>query len=311
MIEKGDVLAADIGGTNLRLARVQAGGHIVREVRVQTNFSQLTELSSEAAAQAIVDTISQAAQPLLDADIVGLGIGFPGFFMGDSGILASSPNIPQLDNFNLAELLSNQLHIPVSAQNDALCAAIGEHTFGAGKGHKNLLHITLGTGIGGGFILNHQPYAGEHGMAIEFGHLCVAHGQDARLCGCGNHGCVEAYASASAISARYAEISGEQLETKIIFERGIQGNHEANVIIKSAASYLGQAIAEAIKLLDIQTVCISGGLIGAWNILHPNIMVSLNNNLIPPQQNKVRILPSILKDNAGLLGAANLFNKPK
>lgn len=311
MIDKADVLAADIGGTNLRLARVQADGHIVQEVRLKTNFSQLSGLSSEAAAQAIVDTISQAAQPLLDDNIKGLGIGFPGFFMGDSGVLVSSPNIPQLHDFNLVELLSKQLHIPVSAQNDALCAAIGEQAFGAGKGHQNLLHITLGTGIGGGLILNYQPYTGEHGMAMEFGHLRVAYGQDARLCGCGNRGCVEAYASASAISMRYAEVSGEELDTQVIFQRAIQGNHEAKVIIESAACYLGQAIAEAIKLLDIRTVSISGGLIGAWDILHPNIMVSLHNNLIPPLQGKVNVVASTLKDNAGILGAAALIRNDR
>ncbi|WP_038246898.1 ROK family protein [Ghiorsea bivora] len=307
MTNAGDVLAADIGGTNLRLARVQAGGHIVQEVRVQTQFSQLSGLSSEAAAQAIVNTISQAAKPLLDVNIIGLGIGFPGFFMGDSGILASSPNIPQLHNFKLAESLSQQLSMPVFAQNDALCAAIGEQSFGAGKGMNNLLHITLGTGIGGGLILNNQPYTGESGMAMEFGHLRVEHDDDARLCGCGHHGCVEAYASATAISTRYAEISGEKLETKVVFERAMQGNKEAKAIIESAGTYLGRAIAEAIKLLDIHTVTISGGLIGAWDMLHPSMMNALNAQLIPPQQNKVRILPSALKDNAGLLGASSLI----
>jgi len=309
MTNMADVLAADIGGTNLRLARVQADGHIVKDVSIQTNFSQLSHLSDTEAAQTIVHTITHVAKPLLDNNIMGLGIGFPGFFMGNSGILASSPNIPQLHNFKLAELLSKQLNIPVSAQNDALCAAIGEQYFGAGKGYKNLLHITLGTGIGGGLILNNTPYTGESGMAMEFGHLRVEHGQDARLCGCGSHGCVEAYVSATAISARYAETSGEQLETKAIFERAVQGNKEAKVIIESAGSYLGQAIAEAIKLLDIHTVSISGGLIGAWDMLHPNMMNALNVQLIPPQQNRVRVLPSTLKDNAGLLGAASLFKK--
>jgi len=309
MTNTGDVIAADVGGTNLRLARVQADGHIVQEVRAQTYFSQLSGLSSEAAAQAIVNTISQAAKPLLDANIVGLGIGFPGFFMGDSGTLVSSPNIPQLHSFKLVELLSKQLNIPVSAQNDALCAAIGEQNFGAGKDANNLLHITLGTGIGGGLILNNQPYTGESGMAMEFGHLQVVHDDSARLCGCGNLGCVEAYASATAISTRYAEISGEKLETKIIFERATHGDKDAKAIIESAATYLGQVIAEAIKLLDIHTITISGGLIGAWDMLYPSMMNALNAQLIPPQQNKVRIFPSILKDNAGLLGAASLLNK--
>jgi len=307
MTNSGDVIAADIGGTNMRLARVQADGHIGQEIRVQTNFSQLSGFSSEAAAQAIVKTISQAAQSLLDDNIKGLGIGFPGFFIGNSGVLASSPNIPQLQNFKLAESLSKQLNMPVSAQNDALCAAIGEQQFGAGKGHNNLLHITLGTGIGGGLMLNNRPYTGENGMAMEFGHLRVVYHDDARLCGCGNRGCVEAYASATAISARYNEISGESLETKVIFECAIQGNKEAKAIIESVGTYLGQAIAEAIKLLDIHTVTISGGMIGAWDILHPNIMVSLDNNLIPPLKGSIQVLPSTLGDNAGLLGAAKLL----
>ncbi|MDQ6976543.1 MAG: ROK family protein [Ghiorsea sp.] len=307
MTNTGDVLAADIGGTNLRLARVQADGHIVQEVRVQTHFSQLSGLSGEEAAQVIADTISQATKPLLDNNIAGLGIGFPGFFIGNSGILASSPNIPQLENFNLAEQLSKQLNLPVSAQNDALCAAVGEQTFGAGKGTNNLLHITLGTGIGGGLILNNQPYTGESGMAMEFGHLRVVHGDDARFCGCGNRGCVEAYASATAISARYTEISGETLETKVIFDRATHGDNDAKTIIKSAGTYLGQAIAEAIKLLDIHTVTISGGMIGAWDIWHPNIKTALDNNLIPPLKGRIQVLPSALGDNAGLLGAAKIL----
>jgi len=306
MTNTGDVIAADIGGTNLRLARVQANGHIVQEVRVQTNFNQLSGLSGEEAAHAIVNTISQVAKPLLDTGIGGLGIGFPGFFIGNSGTLASSPNIPQLHNFKLAESLSKQLNIPVSAQNDALCAAIGEQTFGAGKDMSNLMHITLGTGIGGGLILNNQPYTGESGMAMEFGHLRVVHGEDARVCGCGNKGCVEAYASATAISARYFETTGEQLETKLIFEHASNGDKKAKEILQNAGRHLGAAIAEAIKLLDIHTVSISGGLIGAWSLLHPVIMSSLNENLIPPLKGTIEVLPSVLNDNAGILGAAAL-----
>ena len=308
MTKAGDVIAADIGGTNMRLARVQADGHIVQEVRVQTNFNQLSQLSSEETAQSIVDSIAHAAQPLLNANIKGLGIGFPGFFMGDSGIVASSPNIPQLHHFKLAESLSKKISLPVSAQNDALCAAMGEHTFGAGRGVDNLLHITLGTGIGGGLVLNNTPYTGELGMAMEFGHLRVVHHDDARLCGCGNHGCIEAYASATAINARYAEVSGESLETKDIFERAIRGDHDAKAIIESAGDYLGQAIAESIKLLDIHTVTISGGMIGAWEMLHPNMMISLDKNIIPPLKGSIQVLPSTLGDNAGLLGATTLLH---
>lgn len=301
-----DVLAADIGGTNLRIARVQDDGAIVDETRLQTDFSNLKGLSHQEAETYILNTLAKAAQPLLDNQVAGLGLGFPGFFIGHSGVLASSPNIPQLCNFELATRLSNILDLPVAAQNDALCAAIGEAQFGAGKGKKNLLHLTLGTGIGGGLILNNTAYTGEGGMAMEFGHLRVTHGHDARVCGCGGKGCVEAYASATAICARYAETTGQYRDTKTIFERAQNGEPQAFDILNSAGNYLGSAMAEAIKLLDIHTVTISGGLIGAWSLLHPAIMVSLDNNVIPPLKGKVQVLASTLDDNAGILGAATL-----
>ena len=306
MTKTSDVIAADIGGTNIRLARI-CNGLILEEVRHQADFSILRNMSKLEAENHILHTIEQAMQQLHHDNVQGLGIGFPGFFIGNSGVLAASPNIPQLKNFALAKKLSEILHIPVTAQNDALCAAIGEQTFGAGQGHKNLLHITLGTGIGGGLILNNTPYTGESGMAMEFGHVQVAYENQARLCGCGNHGCVEAYASATAITARYKELAGLETSSKVIYQRAIDGDTQAVDILESAGVYLGIAIAQAIKLLDIRTVTISGGLVGAWNILHPNIMVPLNANLIPPLKGKISVIPSNLQDNAVILGASKLL----
>jgi len=302
-----DILAADIGGTNLRLARINDVGEIIEEVRVQAEFSNLGHLSNLDAESSILQTITDAATELLDQNIAGLGIGFPGFFVGNSGVLASSPNIPQLHNFKLAEGLSTRLNIPVSAQNDALCAALGEAHFGAGKGCRNLLHITLGTGVGGGLILQGLPYTGETGMAMEFGHLRVVHDDTARRCGCGGKGCVEAYASATAVALRYAEATGNYTSAKSIFERANKDENDAKKTLEQAGYYLGTGIAEAVKLLDIHTVTISGGLIGAWDILHPSIMASLDNYLIPPLKGTIQVLPSTLKDNAGLLGAAALI----
>jgi len=306
-ISPPDFLAADIGGTNMRLARISHDGVILKEVRRQVEFSNLGHLSNQGAESTILQTIADAASELLDENIAGLGIGFPGFFMGDSGVLVSSPNIPQLHNFEIAEGLSSRLNIPVSAQNDALCAALGEARFGAGQGNSNLLHITLGTGVGGGLLLHGQPYTGETGMAMEFGHLRVVHDDTAKHCGCGGKGCVEAYASATAVALRYAEATGNYTSAKSIFERANDGDVQAKNILENAGHYLGAAIAEAIKLLDIHTVTISGGLIGAWSMLHPAIMSSLNENLIPPMKGTIQVLPSTLKDNAGLLGAAALI----
>jgi len=298
------VLAADIGGTNIRIALVDEGGRVVAESHAQIALDE-RNISEEQ----LISRLGQTFAGLLKAypDVKGIGAGFPGFFLADSGLLIASPNLPALKNVPLAKHLSKKLQLPVKVQNDALCAAIGEATFGTGKGKANLLHITLGTGIGGGLILNHTPYHGESGMAMEFGHLRVEHGSHARLCGCGGSGCIEAYASATAISARYAEATAESLDCKTIFERAMNKDIHAGNIIESAGSYLGRAIAEAVKLLDIHTVTISGGVIGAWPVLYPSLMATLEDNLIPPLQGRVQVLASTLDDRAGLLGAATLI----
>jgi len=299
----GLTLAADIGGTNIRAAMIDDAGFVHEEKCVSAHLSDknITE-------QDVMQTLTDFFNIFLknEPKITAVGIGFPGFFIGNSGVLASSPNLPNLKNFKLAKMLSDSINLPVTAQNDALCAATGELHFGAAKGQKNLLHITLGTGVGGGLILNHTPYTGEGGMAMEFGHLRVCHDDSAHLCGCGGHGCIEAYASASAVASHYFKLSGIQLNSKEVYEKAMQGEYHAMNVLEDAGHKLGMAIAEAVTLLDIHTVTISGGLIGAWSFLHPAIMSSLNSQLIPPMQNKIQVLPSTLNDQAGLLGAAAL-----
>ncbi len=300
------ILAADIGGTNIRAALVQQDGSIASEMlaRIDLGDRNLSEDDLiERLAAFFSDIISK------HHGITAVGAGFPGFFLGHSGHLVSSPNLPNLQHVELATRLSEILNIPVHMQNDALCAAIGEQRFGAGRGISSLLHITLGTGVGGGLILNHFPYTGESGMAMEFGHLCVTRDESARICGCGGRGCVEAYASATAIASRYNEITSIQTSTEDIYHRACRGDNDAKAILESAGSYLGMAIAEAVKLLDIHHVSISGGLTGAWPLLHPMVIESLNSNLIPPLKEKVMILKSTLDDQAGLLGAAALINQ--
>ncbi|PIP03082.1 MAG: transcriptional regulator, partial [Zetaproteobacteria bacterium CG23_combo_of_CG06-09_8_20_14_all_54_7] len=164
-----NVLAADIGGTNIRAAIIDAAGSILHEQRVEAHLSD-----PDLSAADIVSTIETVLRPMLHHDTKAVGLGFPGFFRGDSGILAASPNLPNIRELALADTLHRAMGIPVAAQNDALCAAIGEHRFGIGRGVENLLHITLGTGVGGGLILNEHAWTGEHGMAMEFGHLRVA-----------------------------------------------------------------------------------------------------------------------------------------
>jgi glucokinase len=303
MSNSGYVLAVDVGGTNIRAAVIDSDGNILKEQRVQAVLS-----AADVSEGDVVNALEGALSGLVgdEEDITAIGIGFPGFFRGNSGILASSPNIPALRDFALAEAMGRRMKLPVSVQNDGLCAAIGEHQFGVGAERSNLLHITLGTGIGCGLILNNQPYAGENGMALEFGHLCVHTGDKSRLCGCGNYGCVEAYASATAISSRYAKQSGQNKDAASIYELARRADKTAIDVFEEAGTYLGLAIAEAVKLLDIHLVSISGGLTGAWPLLHAPLISALEANLISPQRGKVIVRRSSLDDNAGLLGAAKL-----
>lgn len=299
------ILAADIGGTNIRAAIINGEGEIAQQMRSQAAFGDRNTSQEDLVAR-LSDFFSDIIQ---NNSISAVGIGFPGFFLGDSGVLVSSPNLPKLHMVELASELSSALAIPVHIQNDALCAAIGEHRFGAGKGSANLLHVTLGTGVGGGLILDQRPYTGENGMAMEFGHLTVAHDNNARSCGCGGLGCVEAYASATAISARYAEKTAKQTDAKNIYQFARKGDKQAISLIESTGHYLGIALAQAIKLLDIHTVTISGGLTGSWPLLHPAIILAMNANLIPPLKGKINVLKSTLDDNAGLLGAAAIASR--
>ena len=299
-----NVLAADIGGTNIRLAIVDPLGQIILESRLQAELSQLSASTQAVAETHVIHVLCENIKPFAqEYGIDRLGIGFPGFFRNQTGLLASSPNLPLLQDFALGERLADALNISVSVENDALCAAIGEHKYGAGQGRNNLLHITLGTGVGSGLILNGKPYSGEHGMAMEFGHLCIEH-RNGRLCSCGNYGCVEAYASATAIVKRFSEKCGGQHDAREVFDLARQCNQCAETIMHEAGQYLGMAVAEAVKLLDVTTITISGGLSGAWELLYPALKQELDTNLIPPLKGKVEVLRSRLDDQAGLLGAA-------
>lgn len=299
----GRVLAADVGGTHIRTAIVDAGGDLHAGKKTEAGLSR-TGISGHAVAGTLVEALRRGMGN--DNGIRAVGIGFPGFFRGDSGIVAASPNIPSLHDFPLAETIERELKLPTRVQNDGLCAAIGEHRFGAGRGRANLLHITLGTGIGGGLILNGIPYTGENGMALEIGHLRVDSADHARSCGCGSRGCVEAYASATAIARRYSEQTGKGGDARAIHALARHGDSTATTVLEEAGYYLGMAIAEAIKLLDIGMVSISGGVTGAWDLLYPPLMTALDDGLIPPRKGRIVVMRSTLADNAGLLGAASL-----
>lgn len=304
------ILAADIGGTNIRMAVVEDAS-IVAEYRQQLRFSRHRSDSDEQAQAYMIRVLVDAMLPFLETHAVkAVGIGFPGFFDRSGEVLLASPNLPQLKQVRLSDQLSQALGLPVVTQNDALCAAVGEWSCGAGQGCDDLLHVTLGTGVGGGVILQGVPFSGGHGMAMELGHLRTEDSPSARLCGCGGLGCVEMYASAQGLVQSFVHDGGDaDAAAKQVFELAQQGDQVAVRAFELAGLHLGKALAHAVALLDVRAISFSGGLMGGWSLLQPCIQSSLDEHCIPILQGEVRLMSSILDDHAGLLGAAYLAEK--
>jgi glucokinase len=181
-----------------------------------------------------------------------IGIGFPGFVDPISGNIAQSPNLPGLSDVDLAKALTQLLARPVIVENDALAAAYGEFRLGEYSG-GNLIYLGLGTGVGGGLIVGGKPFTGRHGYAMEVGHIIVAPAgnADSRLCGCGNHGCMERYASASGVSLSYELATGSALSSSKIAALAQANNKEAAHAYHLAGTALAQALAHIAKVVDI------------------------------------------------------------
>lgn len=298
-------LGVDIGGTNLRVGVVR-GLEVVHELRFPADFSSICKQHAPATAWQEILRITLSALQQVVAEyprVAGVGIGFPGFISPESGRVVQSPNLPGLRDVDLAGELSDLLGLPVKVENDALVAAFGEYML-LGEKPSSMVYLGLGTGVGGGLIHGGQPYPGDHGMAMEVGHIIVSpHG---RKCGCGNLGCLEQYAAATGVIASYAEATGEQLLAHDIAARAKAGDSHAQAAYDLAGSTLGIAIAHLAKTLDPALVLIGGGMSQAWPLMQKALKDQLHQDLIPVLRDKTQIVVSGSGDQAGIIGAAYL-----
>jgi len=299
-------IGVDVGGTNLRIGVVD-GLNIIHEQRVHADFSSICRANSpDNAWKKILLTMSEALNQLLAqySEVQSIGIGFPGFIDPQTGMLASSPNLPGLLNVDLAKDLSSIIHRPVRLENDALVAAYGEYSLNKLPSSQGLIYIGLGTGVGGGLVQAGKAVSGEHGFAMEVGHMIVQ--PRGRLCGCGNYGCLEQYASATGISKSYQEVTQQELLADEIAERARQGDVLAQEAYDIAAKSLAQALAHIAKVIDVERVVIGGGVSQAWELMKPAFYAQLNTDLMPVLRGKLRITISETQDQAGIVGAALL-----
>lgn len=303
------LIGIDVGGTNLRLGIVQYLDKkplLIEETRFQADFSDYCKSHpADIAWQKIITTIASAIRSVCEQypDILAIGIGFPGFIDPVTQTISQSPNLPGLRNVDLSTDLQQLIRLPVITENDALAAAYGEY-MSLGNDLQNMVYLGLGTGVGGGLILNGQPFQGQHGVAMEVGHIITQ--PQGRLCGCGNRGCMEQYASASGVASSYFESTGQHLEAVHIANLAAQGDANAIAAYEIAGVALAQALAQILKVIDVTDILIGGGMSAAWPLMQGTFNQQLDHDLIPALRGKVNIHLASLEDQAGIIGAALL-----
>lgn len=303
------VLAGDLGGTNLRVAAIDEAGSLL--ARVSDKTPRHTDDSR------IFDSLLRLARECIartGREPAGFGFALPAIMAGPEGKIYSSPNLPELKGSEIGTKLTAELGFQVVLENDANAAAIGENWIGSSRGAADSICLTLGTGVGGGIILNGRPHRGPDGTAGEIGHICVE--PLGPPCGCGSNGCLEQFASATAVVRMAGELrddfpdsnlrSGPGITSLDIFEAGMQGDELCREVFRRAGTYLGIAIAGILNVLNPAVVVLGGGMAGAWNLFISSLHEEIRKRAFHEPAERARIVRAKLGSDAGLFGAARL-----
>ena len=311
-------VGVDIGGTNVKIALVDFDGKIIYSNTVPTRAEMGYEAGVNNIKQAIKELTSETGADAKTIEAIGFGL--PGQIDYKEGIVKNLPNIPGWVNIPLAKIIEDEFSIPTRLDNDVRCAALGELNFGAGKGCENLICITVGTGIGSGIVLNGKLVRGASNAAGEIGHIKMDM-TGGPLCGCGDYGCFEAYASGPAIvtmakeyvsggkSAKYKEMATDGIITPyIVAQAALQGDAVSIQIFKQMGKIIGTGLSSVINLLNPEKIIIGGGVADAGEILLDPIRKAIIDRAMPIQANAVQIVPAQLANTAGVIGASLLIN---
>jgi glucokinase len=298
-------IGIDLGGTNLRCALVSREGKIIRKIKEPTSKD-------------LLNPVLRLIENLFSDEVLGVGLGVAGLIDRERSRVLISPNLPGIEHVDFIAAIHKRFNVPVRIENDANAAAFGELMAGAGKGLSNFVLFTLGTGIGGGVICNGKLL----GVSAEIGHMSID--ADGEKCPCGNNGCLESYASARAILSRAAsflEKGGEsllkgycdgnfyKLTPEDVCRAALDGDMPAREILKTAGRYLGVGIANIINIMSPEAVVLTGGLAEAWDIYVNEAIKETSRRAFKDLYDRVKIIPSTLTGDAGLVGSAGLvFN---
>ncbi len=304
-------LAADLGGTNLRMAAIEINGNVCHRLKIETPKAERAE--------EIVRVIVESAQTCRDAvkekgKISGFGLAVAGTVNPLNGVISNAPNVPCLEGFPLPDILSRELDLPVILENDANAAAVGENWLGASKDFQNSICVTLGTGVGGGIIIDGKVLRGADGTAAEIGHICVE--PFGAPCGCGSLGCVEQYSSAQAIVRLTRELESQYPKSDLtekynltaleIYEAGKDGDELALEVFRRQGFYLGIALADLINILNPDVIVMGGGAAAGWDLFMPHARAQIRLRAYRQPAERVKLVTAACGDDAGILGAAKL-----
>jgi len=298
------VIGVDLGGTNLRTALVNHNGEVTDKDREPSRVSD----GQVRVVQRLVEKIKNRQLSALrsGSTVTAVGVGAPGVIHAESGVVVKSPNFPDWNNLSLKRELETSLSLPVFIENDANAAALGELWRGAGRGITSMILLTLGTGVGGGIVLDGRIWPGADGMAGEIGHMTII--PDGRRCGCGNTGCLEMYASSRGIVMTYHERSATTMDitSEGIYRAARDGDELCGRVMKDMGSLLGIGIANLINIFNPEMVVIGGGVKEAWPLFIEATRDEIKKRAFEYPASRTQIVPSMLGDDAGLVGAAAL-----
>src|SRR5712672_1086137 len=330
-------IGVDLGGTNLRIAAVDEQGALVEKITLGTKVS----LGRDHVIADMCDAIQRMSEKFKNsAPLLGIGIGVPGIIDMQTGLVRESPNLPDWVDYPARAAIEQCLKTVVILENDANVAALGEKWLGAAKDYDDMAMLTLGTGVGGGLVLGGAIWRGANGMAGEFGHTTVE--PEGHICGCGNRGCLEQYASATAVvrlareailenascSLASAASSDPEFSAKSIFNLAIQGDEDARRIFRRVGRALGIVLSTLVNSLHLPIYVVGGGVASAWEAFAPAIFEELRQRCMvyaatapsdplsqgggasahvePGPGRKTIITRALLGSDAGLFGAARL-----
>lgn len=316
------IVGVDLGGTNIVVGALSADGS--RQFGMHS-IPTHAELGSDAVVQRIVELSERVIAETIAATgstrkhILGVGIGSPGPLDRERGIVIFTPNLGWRD-FPLRDRVQEGLGLPCTLDNDANCATLGEWWLGAGKGAQQVVGLTIGTGIGGGLILDGRLYHGTSDVAGELGHTTID--ANGRRCKCGNYGCLEAYASGTAIAerAREALVGGEpsampamvggdlsRLTAATVYAAAKEEDRLAVEVVRETARFLGIGVANLLNIFNPEVVVLAGGVTQAGDALFEPMRAEVRRRAFRPAVEACRIVPGELDGTAGVIGAVATF----